>query len=446
MAEEAEEPTADELWARLDAIDRALDGVVHLGANLLGNQEVLGRLVRQGERLESAICRGSAALQASGAYAASGAKSAGALLARQTRQPKAAAYGRVRLGEQLRRLPATAAAFAEGEIGAAQARLIASLEPPEEGAARDELEARLLDSARRVGLDDLGRLIALEARQLDASAAEEAARRRRELRRVWLRREPDGTWRGGATLDPVSGEIVGTELDRLVNELYAADLAEAAARLGREPLAGDLIRTAAQRRADALVEMATRSAALREDAPRPIPLFSVIVDYSSFEQICELGSGAPVTPGDLAPYFDPSQVERAVFRTPTRAEVSPRSRFFVDATRRAVELRDRRCTIPGCDEPANVCEVDHIVPYAEGGETTQENGRLLCHLHNRQRSSRRERGGDEDVGSGSASGTPDESSGGEASIGGGAKGRDDPPPGATGTQAPQPGGNRRAGR
>ena len=33
--------------------------------------------------------------------------------------------------------------------------------------------------------------------------------------------------------------------------------------------------------------------------------------------------------------------------------------------------------------PGEVCEVDHIEPHAEGGETTAANGRLLCRLHNR---------------------------------------------------------------
>jgi 5-methylcytosine-specific restriction endonuclease McrA len=63
-------------------------------------------------------------------------------------------------------------------------------------------------------------------------------------------------------------------------------------------------------------------------------------------------------------------------------------RFYTGATRRAVELRDRRCTHPYCHRPLDDCEVDHIVTYAEGGPTTQENGRLLCSFHNRLRNQR----------------------------------------------------------
>ena len=49
----------------------------------------------------------------------------------------------------------------------------------------------------------------------------------------------------------------------------------------------DLRRTPAQRRADALVEMARRSAALREQARPAEPLFTVLVGYETFAgRIC----------------------------------------------------------------------------------------------------------------------------------------------------------------
>jgi hypothetical protein len=62
-----------------------------------------------------------------------------------------------------------------------------------------------------------------------------------------------------------------------------------------------------------------------------------------------------------------------------------RARFFTGGTRRAIEIRDRICTHPHCYEPAENCQVDHIETYANGGLTTQDNGRLLCGFHNRLR-------------------------------------------------------------
>ena len=66
-------------------------------------------------------------------------------------------------------------------------------------------------------------------------------------------------------------------------------------------------------------------------------------------------------------------------------EVGGRARFFTGALRRAIEVRDRHCTHPGCHVPADQCQVDHVLEYARGGETTQDNGRLQCPVHNRRR-------------------------------------------------------------
>lgn len=84
-------------------------------------------------------------------------------------------------------------------------------------------------------------------------------------------------------------------------------------------------------------------------------------------------------------------VARAAFLPRPRVEVSETQRFFTGALRRAIVLRDRRCTHPMCDRLAEDCEVDHIVPFSEGGLTVQDNGRLLCPFHNHMRNQRKER-------------------------------------------------------
>jgi 5-methylcytosine-specific restriction endonuclease McrA len=70
------------------------------------------------------------------------------------------------------------------------------------------------------------------------------------------------------------------------------------------------------------------------------------------------------------------------------AELSRRRRF-TGALRRAIEVRDRHCQHPsGCDEPAENCDVDHKLPYTDGGETSQENGELKCRPQNRDKAKR----------------------------------------------------------
>ena len=51
------------------------------------------------------------------------------------------------------------------------------------------------------------------------------------------------------------------------------------------------------------------------------------------------------------------------------------------AAREAVWLRRRRCVWPSCSRLH--CEVDHRVPWSEGGRTSPDNGDPLCAKHNR---------------------------------------------------------------
>jgi hypothetical protein len=180
---------------------------------------------------------------------------------------------------------------------------------------------------------------------------------------------------------------VNNELKRLEQQLFDADWAEARSRLGDRATAADLKRTPAQRRADALVQMAIRSRTAPADGRPPEPLFSVFVGYETFAgRICELANGAVVTPGSVVPWLPQSWIERVVFDGPSRIiDMGVRKRLFTGALRRAVQLRDRECFHEFCDLPAEDCEIDHIVPYAAGGETTQTNGRPACGFHNRER-------------------------------------------------------------
>jgi len=202
-------------------------------------------------------------------------------------------------------------------------------------------------------------------------------------------------WFGDLRLDPLSGAIVAGQLRRIENELFAADWAEAKQRFGEHMTftTADLARTPAQRRADALVEMATRAGTAPVDGRRPEPLFSVLVGFESFAgRICEMADGTVVSPGSLVDWLDEAWIERVVFDGPSRVlDLGAATRLFTGATRRAIQLRDRECFHEMCSEPAKRCEVDHIEPWSAGGRTIQRNGRMACGFHNRRRHRRRKR-------------------------------------------------------
>jgi Domain of unknown function (DUF222) len=205
----------------------------------------------------------------------------------------------------------------------------------------------------------------------DLDAADRGADSLHQSRRL----SASTTWRGTVAidgmLDPLGGEIFKTELDRLCEQLRLEDLRD-----GVE-------RTVQQRRADALVEMAMRSATAPADGLRPRPLLTVTIGIDPFNHLCQTAAGTVIAPGLLLPYLSDADIERIIYDPPNRNISASRRSRFSGAVRRIVEIRDQYCQHPGCDEPAGRCDADHIVPRSDGGITCLCNGQLLCAYHNR---------------------------------------------------------------
>jgi hypothetical protein len=371
----------------LEALTESIEALRTVGASAFADGESLETLERQLAQLESFVTTAVAEFDRWGEFAADGARTTASWLATRCRLSGAEARRQVRRGRRLTRLPRCAAAWARGELTSAQVDVMIGLarEATEEALTRDE--ELLVGEACTLRHDQFVRVAAYWEQLADPDGTEADALAQADRRDVYLAQSLDKMWLGGMTLDAVSGAAVAHELNRLEHVLFEADWAGAKEALGREPRTEELARTSAQRRSDALVEMAARSKTAPADGRRPAPLFTVLVGYETLHgRILELAGGTVLTPGSLLPWLDQAYLERAVFQPGGRVEVGTTTRLFTGATRRAIELRDRGCTHPYCDQRLEDCEVDHIVPYAEGGPTTQENGRLLCGFHNRLRS------------------------------------------------------------
>jgi len=379
----------------LENFAEALGALVAAGAENYGDAASMEELHRLLSLYESFVTEAAAAFEVGEQWAAEGAKSAAAWISSRCRVPRSSAKRRLRLGRTLRHLPETARAWRGGAIGTEAAQAIASARRHRTEASMARDEALLVAQAADLGFEDFHRALSYWKQLADPDGARASDEERQASRHVFLESSLGGMWLGQMTLDPISGSIVSGELNRLEHDLFEADCAEAKERLGRTPRAGELARTSGQRRADAMVEMAARSASAPADGIRPAPLFSVFVGYETAHgRICELENGTVLAPSALEPWMDSAYFERAIFSLGNRVDVSVRARLFSGGTRRAIELRDRICTHPHCYEPAESCQVDHIQTYAHGGETTQENGRLLCGFHNRLRN-QRERPGEQ---------------------------------------------------
>jgi hypothetical protein len=51
--------------------------------------------------------------------------------------------------------------------------------------------------------------------------------------------------------------------------------------------------------------------------------------------------------------------------------------------RHLIEVRQRTCAAPGCRRPAARCDIDHTIPFDNGGPTCECNGSPLCRRHHR---------------------------------------------------------------
>src|SRR6266508_1532349 len=223
----------------------AADDLDQLGDALLAAQVVA--VQRLGDQLDADWLRRLAAVDARGAAGAergASAPSTQGWLRATTRMSPAAAGQRVRTARALHQGPlvATAAALAAGEVSYAHAAVLADATHDLPPAKVAEAEGVLVDAARRLDPARLHRLAGHLRDVLDPQGSEERGRARLERRGLWLAATFEGMVAVYGLLDPDAGE---------------------AARAALAPLAGPTgpgdERSAAQRRADALGELARQA-------------------------------------------------------------------------------------------------------------------------------------------------------------------------------------------
>jgi hypothetical protein len=364
---------AESFEALAEVVDRLVDALEGLDGLTDGElDEALVALVRQRHRLAAVTGRLAGRWEARQVWAGDGSRSPAARLSRDGRCSLATARVELRRARALASMPATATAVLAGQLSPDHVDLLASARRRggDELFARDE--ALLVDQCAELRFAQAQRMVEYWCQRADPDGAERDHERSAERAHLHASTTLDGEVVLAGRLDPVGGAIVCGELDRLEHELYLADQRE-----GR-------VRTPAQRRAAALVLMAERSAAMPPDARRVRPLFTVLVGDDSVSRLCELANGTVIAPGALLPYLTAADLEVVLFDGPSTVISVSHHRRFAGALRRAIQVRDRHCQHPaGCDEPADRCDVDHIVPHAHDGPTAQHNGRLLCTSQNR---------------------------------------------------------------
>jgi Domain of unknown function (DUF222) len=368
-------------------LQSAIDELATEDLQLAGPVAVAESLVeefRQVERLQADALRRLAFVDASGAWAHEGSLSTQAWLRRHCRMAPGAAAERVRVARRLEELPEARDAFRSGDIGYAHVRLIAAAVNTSER-CRDtaaEAEPMLVEAARELDPSRLRRAVEHWRHIVDAAGFAESEAERYDRRRLHLSPIMDGMEAIDGLLDAEGSATLKTALDPLA-----------------APLPGDT-RTPAQRRADALVEMARRTLD-RGDLPTSggeRPHLNVSVELTTLEEragapAAELGWSEQPISGEAARRL---ACDAGVSRVITKGRSEPldvgrRTRVVPAALRRAVIARDKHCTAPGCDRPWEWCDAHHDIHWIDGGPTALGNLRLLCHVHHPDEHERRHR-------------------------------------------------------
>ena len=327
------------------------------------------------------------------------------------------ALARTRTAAGLAELPLVSEALAGGRITQAHAQTLTlfaspvgvdlSVDPavdfpdPARDAARRvaaavrDRQTELVAAAEAMSVDAYRRFL---RRWADRAAGDDGAGRdiaQRRQRRVTIFTGDDGMRGVRGVLPADQFALFENELRRLAEARWRADHPDADNVPAKEL-------TCPQRNADALVDMARRSRQLGDNNDEPLGSHvdvMVLIDHETLAaglheaSRCELDDTTPLSPTAARRLLCDANILTAVAdRKPWSLNLGYSRRAANRKIRKALIARDRTCTAPGCERPHWMCEIHHIVPWAEGGRTDLDNLTLLCgrhhHIHHAKKSRR----------------------------------------------------------
>ena len=307
-------------------------------------------------------------------------------------------------------------ALLNGHIGTAQAnelgRLRANPRVGDQLTATTDAATTLLDAAEQLKYEDF-RIVGLRWETLaDTNGAEQRAANNIEHRdatvidaggELFMRAT------GGTALN--TAEMVAI-FDAFVDHEFQLDCATRDATYGPNAPTSLLERTDKQRRRDALQNI-FRAAQAATDAGLTVGPIPTIVNIIASRYDTELAlatagltptptgltappltqrrketaSGSPISNDELVRSLIHGRV-RSVITDNTGMPISygRTRRLFTGPNKAMAKLLGHRCSHPGCDIPAERCQVDHLDEFANGtGHTSLTNAGLECSSHNRHK-------------------------------------------------------------
>jgi hypothetical protein len=355
----------DRLIDLLSAEDLCALPSASLGDDLKG----LGRV---GSRIDAESSRRLHHFDKNQGYAPSGALTAQAWLRWQCNLTAPTASEHVQVSRQMASLPLAEAAFSQGSISFRHAALIARTASQLGEKFDSQAETILVNAAKELDPWRLKRATLFLRHCLEPDGVLADANLAHEHRSLYLSQTYDGLFRIDGWLDGEGGAALQTVLDSLMG-----------------PPAADDNRTAPQRRADAMVDLARRQldgGGLPEVGGQK-PHLMVTVDMATLSK----QPGSPAAELDWAQPI-PAETARRIACdcsiTPIlrgaeshQVDAGATRRAISPAKKRALVARDKGCRFEGCDRPPAWTDGHHIIHWADGGSDELPNLVLLCRRH-----------------------------------------------------------------
>lgn len=223
---------------------------------------------------------------------------------------------------------------------------------------------------------------------LDEAGIADRAARLREKRYLTLIPLADGMTRISGLLDPESAAIVTAAFDGATSpRRHGVRFVDTALEARADELLADP-RTVEQIGLDAFVDLIRVGSAVDPGEILPFRRSDVVVHVNLADLDRRAGSGR--IEGQTSAVSIPT-VERHICQTGVVpilfdddrrvVDVGVPQRLFTRRQRIALAARDGGCAFPHCDRPPSWTEAHHLRPWSTGGETSIDNGILLCRHH-----------------------------------------------------------------
>ena len=328
------------------------------------------RIVEQcaeAERLLAALrVMAAATLEDKALWRREGFRSVGQWMAFITGTAPGAAIASIEMAGRLADLPLVAEAFRAGQLSEAQAREIAdvAIEVP-------DAEEQLLEAAGKLTLRSLQE----ECRRVESAAAVDEDDRYRQVHRrrhirAWTDRYGFGRMSLRTTADELA-RIMG-EIDRRSDEIVV------------EAIKGRWFESREAHRVDALLDLLLTN---DDSANAPTSMVHVVVDYEALMrghtvagEKCEIPGFGPI-PVTLARQMSEDAILKVLLTKGVDVVAVAHGGYTIPShLRTALEVRDPKCIVPGCDVRRRL-QKDHRNAFGRTQVTKLEDLAHLCRFH-----------------------------------------------------------------